>query len=258
MNRALIQAGGKGTRLLPYTNVLPKPLLPVGDLSILEVVIRQLVHQGFDRITITVGHLAHLIRAVIGDGSQWGASIDYVVEDEPRGTIGAARQVPDLDGPFLVMNGDLLTDFNYRSFMEEHVRSDCMVSIGVYHKRVAISLGVFDLDAGGRITGFHEKPTYDFPCSMGIYAFDPRVLPRIPEKGFFGFDDLMRLCLAEGIPVRASVFNGLWLDIGRPDDYAQATAIFEQHRARLLPAASAPGCHCEARSAEAIQKPPPE
>lgn len=226
MNRAIIQAGGKGVRLRPYTAILPKPLMPVGDWPILEIMIRQLVHKGFDEITITVGHLGHLIRAIIGDGHQFGARIDYTQEDEPRGTVGAVRQASRLDRPFLVMNGDLLTDFDYRGLMDAHIRSGAALSIAVYEKKVPVSLGVFDLDAQHRITGFREKPVLTFPCSMGIYAFSPRLVELIPERGVFGFDDLMALCLSKGIHMRAHPFAGLWYDIGRPEDYEEAVEQF--------------------------------
>ena len=234
-SRVIIQAGGRGTRLQPYTTVLPKPLMPVLDYPILEIMIRQLVAQGFPRITITLGHLGHLIMAVVGDGRQWGADVDYVREDQPRGTIGAITLVKELDQPFLVMNGDLLTDFDYQAFARNHVASGAQLSVGIYHKEVAISLGVFELATDQRIVGFREKPTLFFPCSMGIYAMNPALLELIPKGENFGFDDLMVLCLSRNIRVCAHPFNGLWLDIGRPEDYADATRLFHEHRARLLP-----------------------
>lgn len=235
MNRVIIQAGGKGTRLHPYTKVLPKPLLPVGEHPILEIVIRQLVQQGLRRITITLGHLGHLIQAVIGNGSRWDAEIDYCQEESPRGTIGALKLVENLDQPFLVMNGDLLTDFRYRTFLEAHLAGSASLSVGVYHKQVPISLGVLDLDENDQLIGFREKPTLSFPCSMGIYAFKPEVLGLIPDEGVFGFDDLMALCLARRIPVRAHPFRGLWFDIGRQEDYAVASEAFAAHLPQLLP-----------------------
>ena len=235
MNRVVIQAGGKGARLHPYTKILPKPLLPVGDFPILEIVVRQLVHHGLFNITITLGHLGHLIKAVIGDGSQWGATIDYCWEDEPRGTIGALSQVANLDEPFLVMNGDLLTDFDYRSFLNYHLANDASISVGVYHKQVTISLGVLDLDDSDCLVGFREKPVISFPCSMGIYALNPDVLRLIPSTGTFGFDSLMALCLAQEIRVRTYHSRGLWLDIGRLEDYAIASDIFHENLSQLLP-----------------------
>jgi NDP-sugar pyrophosphorylase family protein len=235
IHRVIIQAGGLGTRLHPYTTVLPKPLVPVGELPILEIMIRQLVARGFYEITITLGHLGHLIMAVVGDGERLGAQVDYVWEKQPRGTIGAVTLVDGLDEPFLVTNGDLLTDFDYRRFMGEHCESGAMLSVGTYHKRVQISLGVFDLDLGRRITGFREKPTLSLPCSMGIYAVDPSMLELIPSDRHFGFDDLMKLCLEQKLPVRAHMFEGHWLDIGRIEDHASASETFAAHREAFLP-----------------------
>jgi NDP-mannose synthase len=237
MRRAIIQAGGKGTRLYPYTTILPKPLMPIGDLSILEIVIRQLVHHGFKDVTVTVGHLGHLIMAVLGDGARWGARIHYTQEDEPRGTIGALSHLRDVKESILVMNGDLLTDLDYREFYETHQACDASLTVGVYRKEIAVSLGVLDVDEMHRAVGFREKPVLSFPCSMGVYAISPSLLPLIPIRGIFGFDDLMALCLARDIPVRAFPFDGLWLDIGRPEDYASAAKLFQDHESRLLPPA---------------------
>jgi NDP-sugar pyrophosphorylase family protein len=239
MNRAVIQAGGKGTRLLPYTSVLPKPLMPIGDYPVLEIVIRQLVHFGFVNITIAVGHLGHLIRAVIGDGSRWGANVSYMEEEEPRGTMGSLSSLESPEEPILVMNGDLLTDIDYSGLFESHVRSDASLTVGVYNKRVPISLGVLDLDPTQRVVGFREKPVLTFPCSMGIYILEPELVQSIPDQGIFGFDDLMALCLQKGIPTNAFPFEGLWLDIGRPEDHADAAQVFSSNVARFLPGSQA-------------------
>lgn len=237
MTRAVIQAGGRGARLHPYTTVLPKPLMPIGEAPILEIVVQQLVHHGIRDITITVGHLGHLIVAVLGDGSRWGARIGYTWEKSPRGTIGALSEVPAGDGPVLVMNGDLLTDFDFSAFLAAHRAGGTPLSVGVYNKRVPISLGVLDVDPDNRAVGFREKPVLSFPCSMGIYALEPGLVARVPREGVFGFDDLMHLCLGQGIDVRVHPFDGLWLDIGRPEDYAEATKLFHENVGRFLPAA---------------------
>ena len=235
MKRAVIQAGGKGTRLYPYTAVLPKPLMPIDEIPILEIVVRQLVHYGFRDLTITVGHLGHLIMAVLGDGSRFGARIDYMRETKPRGTIGALSGLRDVTDPILVMNGDLLTDFNLSEFMNAHLAGKTDLSVGTYYKEFPVSLGVLELDENQNAVGFCEKPVLSFPCSMGIYAISPKLMPLIPRSGVFGFDDLMALCLSRRIAVRAHPFDGLWLDIGRPEDYASAADLFRQHRDRFLP-----------------------
>jgi NDP-sugar pyrophosphorylase family protein len=236
----VIQAGGKGTRLLPYTSVLPKPLMPIGDFPVLEIVVRQLVHFGFVNITIGVGHLGHLIQAVIGDGSRWGANINYLREDEPRGTMGSLSQLESPDEPVLVMNGDLLTDIDYSQLFESHVRSGANLTVGVYSKRVPISLGVLDLDTDRRVVGFREKPVLTFPCSMGIYVLEPELIRLIPKAGIYGFDHLMAMCLERKISTNAYAFDGLWLDIGRPEDYDEAAQIFTKHADRFLPPLPSP------------------
>ena len=232
--RAVIQAGGIVSRLRPYTTVVPKPLMPVAEMPILEIVIRQLRSHGFTHLTITVGHLAHLIEAFFGDGETFGVRIDYVREDKPLGTIGALSLVQGLDAPFLVMNGDLLTDIDYRAFYQDHAASDAPMTIAVYEKEVPISLGVIEYDKQRHITGFAEKPTKVFSVSMGVYAMDPAMLAHIPPETHFGFDDLMDCVLKRQLPVRVAPFSGLWLDIGRHEDYDEASRVFEENRERFL------------------------
>jgi NDP-sugar pyrophosphorylase family protein len=233
--KAVLQAGGLGSRLRPYTTVVPKPLMPVAEMPILEIVVRQLVQAGFTDITITVGHLAHLIEAFFGDGSTFGADIDYVLEDRPLGTIGAVSTVPELDEPFLVMNGDLLTDLDYGRFFETHRSSDVLMTVSVCRKEVPISLGVIDFDDQFRVTAFAEKPVKTYWVGMGIYAMSPQMLEHIPRGEYFGFDDLMERTIRNNLPVRVVPFDGLWLDIGRHEDYAEATRVLDENRERLLP-----------------------
>ena len=130
MRRAIILAGGKGSRLRPYTIVLPKPLMPIGDFPILEVVVRQLVRDGFEHISMAVNHQASLIRAFFGDGSKWSIKIDYYEEDKPMGTMGSLNKINDLPENFLIMNGDILTDLNYRDFHANHSKNKSLFRIG--------------------------------------------------------------------------------------------------------------------------------
>ncbi|MFZ4428871.1 MAG: sugar phosphate nucleotidyltransferase [Phycisphaerales bacterium] len=234
----VILAGGKGTRLAPYTTVLPKPLMPVGDMPILEIVLRQLRHYGFRRVVISVGHLAGLLTAFFGDGSKWGMNISYVTEDKPLGTMGPLRLIQGLDSPFIVMNGDLLTDFDFGAFYDAHVAAGREATVAAIVRHVQISLGVLDFDAGKRLTGFREKPTTEYAASMGIYAFNPSVLGLIPEHSFYGFDHLMLDMLRHDRPVHIHPFGGLWLDIGRPDDYDIANDTVIKHRDRFFPGES--------------------
>lgn len=232
--RAVILAGGKGTRLAPYTVAFPKPLMPVGELPILEIVVRQLRHYGFKRITMAVGHLAELIQTFFGDGSKFGLTIDYSREDRPLGTAGPLHLIPDLDETFLVMNGDLLTDLNYGQLMRWHDEQKNDATIGVYEKKVSIDLGVLERDGDNRIVDYKEKPTLTYEVSMGVYVFSKSILQYVP-KGHFDFPDLVLELIRRGRPIRGYRFQGLWLDIGREEDYAKAVETFEAERARLLP-----------------------
>lgn len=232
--RAIILAGGKGTRLAPYTSVLPKPLVPIGDMPILQVIIHQLRHYGFTHITLTVGHLATLFQAFFRDGGQYGVRIDYVIEDEPLGTAGPLVFVPDLNEAFLVMNGDVLTTLNYTELVQYHKRMGAMATVAMHRRQVKIDLGVIQLDGDNRIKGYIEKPLYDYNVSMGIYVFAPRVLSYIPSGEYFDFPDLVQRLLESEETILGYPYEGYWLDIGRPDDYEQAVQDFEKMRSRFL------------------------
>src|SRR5687767_1958674 len=173
--RAVILAGGRGTRLRPYTTVLPKPLMPIGDYPILEVVIRQLARHGFDHVTLAVNHHAELIKAFCGTGSKWGISLDYSLEDEPLGTMGPLRLLPDLPEHFLVMNGDILTDLSYSDFYDRHVEANRLFTISSRSREHVVDYGVLQIDRSGNLQGFCEKPTTRYEVSMGIYMLGREV-----------------------------------------------------------------------------------
>jgi NDP-sugar pyrophosphorylase family protein len=233
---AVILAGGKGSRLRPYTTTLPKPLMPIGDdCSILEIVLRQLARHGFVSVTVAIGHLGQLIQALVGDGSQWGLQVDYATEDQPLGTIGPVLQVLDrLPDEFLVMNGDILTDLDYAQLLESHRESQAPITVATYAREVKIDFGVLET-ADRSVIGFTEKPTLSYTVSMGVYALSKATLRRYPAGQAFGFDDLMKDLLARGESPVSFPFDGYWLDIGRPDDYDRANAEFERMRPQLLP-----------------------
>lgn len=232
--RAVILAGGKGTRLRPYTVVLPKPLMPIGEYPILEVIIRQLMHFGFDHITLAVNHQAEIIKAFFQDGARWGIKIDYSLEDAPLGTMGPLRLIKDLPQDFLVMNGDILTDLNFSEFFDSHVKSGNAFTISSKKRLNRIDYGVLDTDGAGRLSGFREKPAVEYEVSMGVYMIGQPALGLIPENQPYGFDHLMLEMISRkhGVGVRA--FDGYWLDIGRPDDYAQAIDEFDEMKERFL------------------------
>ncbi len=233
--QAIILAGGKGRRLLPYTTVLPKPLMPIGDYPILEVILRQLEHQGFDRVTICTGYLHELIHAYLDTNRRIGIRISYTHEDIPLGTIGPLRLIEDLDESFLVMNGDILTDISYRALFEAHRQKGALATIATYRRDVNIDFGVLEKDAGNRIVAFREKPTYHFDVSMGIYILSRKILDYVPDNRPFGFDDLMYALTGNDAAVYAYPHDGYWLDIGRPDDYQRSIEEFERYKENFLP-----------------------
>ena len=225
--RAIILAGGKGTRLRPYTITLPKPLVPVGgDMPIIEVIIRQLAKAGFTRLTFAVNHKANLIRAFCGDGSQWGLAIDYSLEESPLSTIGPLTLIDDLPDHFLVMNGDLLCDLDYRAFLEHHIRSGNEITVSTYKRSVNSDFGVLKVDACGAVSGFEEKPVFHFDVSMGVYCISRSVIGRLEKGAPYGFDNLMLDAIRDGLRLEALPFDGFWLDIGRPEDYDLANQEF--------------------------------
>ena len=224
--RAIILAGGQGTRLRPYTITLPKPLVPVGgEMPIIEVIIRQLARAGFSRLTFAVNHKANLIRAFCGDGSQWGIRIDYSLEEKPLSTIGPLTLIDDLPDNFLVMNGDLLCDLDYRAFLEHHTRSGNEITVSTYKRSVNSDFGVLKVD-GGVVVGFEEKPVFHFDVSMGVYCISRSVIDRLEKGAPYGFDNLMVDGIRDGLRLEALPFDGFWLDIGRPEDYELANQEF--------------------------------
>jgi NDP-mannose synthase len=236
--RAVLLAGGEGQRLRPYTAVLPKPLMPVGDRPIMDVIVRQLRHAGVARITIATGYLSELIEVFFGDGSKYGVPIDYFREDEPLGTVGSLALIDGLDDHFLVMNGDILTDLDYARLFDDHRKSDAAATIATQKREVEISLGVLqcnDATDTTRLTGYLEKPRIDYQASMGVYCFSPEVIAHIEPGRRLDFPDLILRLVERGLTVRAWPSINYWLDIGRHDDYELALDEFDRMRARLLP-----------------------
>jgi len=232
--KAVIQAGGRGTRLRPYTLVLPKPLMPVGELPVIEMLVKWLRRNGVEKTYITIGYLGHLIRALCGDGKQWDMEIVYSEESEPLGTIGPLLLVrEELDETFLVLNGDLITDLDIRAFTTFHRQHGGIVTVGVTEKKIEVDLGVIE-GKGDTITGFREKPTMDFHVSMGMYCMEPAVFDLIPAGVPFGFDNLMHLMLERGLPIHMYKHKGFWMDIGREEDYVRAQEMFQKGSSSIL------------------------
>jgi len=233
-SRAVVLAGGKGTRLRPYTVVFPKPLMPLGEYPILEVIVRQLVLEGFDHITMAVNHQANLIKAFFGDGEAWNVRIDYSLETQPLRTIAPLCLIDDLPDTFLLMNGDVLTDLRFRDLYRDHVGSGSVFTVAASNRTHTIDYGVLRTDTANTLVGFEEKPSVQYLVSMGVYVVQKTVLASVPRGRPYGFDHLMHALIARGDRVNVKRHDGYWRDLGRPDDYAEAVDEFERHRALLL------------------------
>jgi NDP-sugar pyrophosphorylase family protein len=235
---AVILAGGKGTRLKPFTMTIPKPLLPLGDVPILDIVLRQLAADGFNRVVLTLGHMAPLFVAHFGDGSAYGIQIEYLRENEPLGTAGPLRELRDPPGDFLVMNGDLLTDLSYRALVDSHRKASAAGTISVAAREEKVDYGVIDMKPDGTFADYREKPVTPYYVSMGINVLSSRALSHIPPRGVFQMPDLMLALHRAGERVHCHRADAYWQDMGRFDDYARASEDFVKDPARFLPGAA--------------------
>lgn len=234
-SQAILLAGGRGTRLRPFAASFPKPLVPLGDRPVLEILIRRLRDRGFDRIILCVGHLAPLIQAYFQDGSRFGVSIEYSLEPGPLGTAGPLAILHDLDSEFLVCNGDLLTDLDFMALMDAHRQSESLVTVARYTLDHEVSLGVLEVDESGALRGYVEKPVMRYDVSMGAYAFRRAAVERFLTPGERAdLPDLVRRMLAAGERIETWLHPGQWIDIGRPDDYARAQDLFEADPAAFM------------------------
>jgi NDP-sugar pyrophosphorylase family protein len=232
---AVILAGGKGRRLQPYTINFPKPLAPVADMPILEIVLRQLRHAGFREFTFAVGHLAELLMAYFGDGSKWGVNIRYSREEKPMGTVAPLTLIDDLPEHFLVMNGDVLSTIDYGNLFRYHLDNEAELTIACHRCQVKIDLGVIEFDNRFAVTGYREKPTLSYDVSMGVYMFSKSVLDLVPAGEYTDLPTLVHRLMQKKRQVKVYMAECEWLDIGRPEDYAEATQRFEAMREQFLP-----------------------
>ena len=228
--KAVILAGGKGARLAPYTTIFPKPLVPIGERPILEIIIRQLVRQGIGDITLSVGHLGELIEAYFQNGHRNipGLDLNYVRESHPLGTAGPLARIPGLDDTFLVMNGDVLTTLDYQSLCTFHRASGAILTIAMHRKDVRIDLGVLTTNENHQLVAYHEKPLYSFDVSMGVYVYEPSVLRYITKDEYLDFPDLVVRLLDRGEKVVGFHSEDFWFDIGRREDYELAQQEFHE------------------------------
>jgi len=225
----VILAGGLGLRLRPYTTILPKPLVPVGDRPILEHILRRLHGSGVRIVDLCVGHLGELIQLYFSQSDSLPTDLElrWHWEDEPLGTAGALRLVPDLAGAFIVMNGDILTTLDYAELLAFHGRQGPALTVATHAKRIDVDLGVLDTE-GERIVGYREKPQLDYEASMGIYVYDERALSHLPAEGPCQFPDLVQQLLGAGEAVAAFRSDAEWYDIGTPDEHQRAVEAFER------------------------------
>lgn len=226
--KAVILAGGKGTRLKPYTTHFPKPLMPIGDKPILEIVIHQLKEAGIRNIIITTGHLSEMIHVLLGDGEKLGVKIKYSLEDKPLGTAGPLDLLRnDLTEDFFVINGDVLCDVDFSKMINFHKVNKNTATIGTVERNVFVDFGLVKLNQDNNYTGWEEKPTLKYLVSMGIYLFSPNALNSLPKDKFYNVPDLIQSLHQNKEKVMGYVHKGYWLDIGRPEDYENACNSFE-------------------------------
>lgn len=230
----VILAGGKGTRLLPYTTALPKPLMPVGNYPILEILLKQLSAYGFRDVTLAVGHLAGIVQAYFNDGKQLGLDLSYAYETKPLGTAGPLSRMPRFDRSILVLNGDLLTDIDFGQIVRFHYEKEATATLGMTLRTECVDFGVIEAESDHRIVNFQEKPKMDYMVSMGIYVFTPRVIDFIPKSTRFDFPDLLQRLLDNGSKVVGYQSEAYWMDVGRPADYEQANEDFPMKEHEFL------------------------
>ncbi|MBI5248109.1 MAG: NTP transferase domain-containing protein [Desulfomonile tiedjei] len=231
--RAIILAGGKGTRLMPYTAVIPKPLMPVGEMPIVEILIKQLQRTGVDRITFALGHLAHLVQAVVGDGEKFGVRIDYSIEDKRLGTSGPLTLIHDLDETFMVLNGDVLTDLNFEDITSFHKSHQSTITIACHKRTVNIDYGVIHRN-GFEVTRYEEKPKIELYVSMGVYVFDPAVLKYLPQGSYLDFPDLVDRLIDRKDKVLIYPHDGIWFDLGRLEDFNMVHEIWDDLKDKII------------------------
>jgi NDP-sugar pyrophosphorylase family protein len=232
---AVLLAGGRGTRLAPLTVTVPKPLLPLGERPIIDILIAQLAAAGVARVFVCLGYLAPLMQAFLGDGARWGVAIEPRIEAVPLGTAGALRTIEGLSDDFYVVNGDTLTDLDFPAMAAAHRSAGAMATLFTPWVDEQIDYGVVSIDEAGALTEYSEKPRRGYHVSSGVYVLSRRVLPLIPPAGAFDMPDLIRAAMAAGGKVACHRPGAYWKDIGRLDHYEAASRDFEADPARFLP-----------------------
>jgi NDP-mannose synthase len=233
----VIMAGGIGSRLAPYTTVLPKPLMPIGDRPIIDVIIRQLIQAGVDSIHISVGHLGSLIESWVTGAASYEVPISFLYEEEPLGTAGALQRLAHEGDAFLAMNGDILTTLPFGDLVARHHASGCIAMMGVKERSVQVEYGVVHTADDGEVVRLEEKPELRYTVSIGVYAFDPAIAALIAPGERIDFPDLLMRAMTSGRPVATYPYDGYWRDIGNRADYEAALIDFASDPERFLPGA---------------------
>ena len=241
--RAVILAGGLGTRLRPYTTVIPKPLVPIGDRPVVEHIIRSLTRSGVDHIDLCVSHLGQLICVYLANADlPPDVRLSFHWESEPLGTAGALAGVPGLESTFIALNGDVLTTLDYETLVDYHLERDAALTIAMRGQRVGVDLGVIE-SGNGLVRAYTEKPTLRFNASMGVYVFEPRALRWLPAGEPVQIPELVHRLLAAGERVAAFESDADWFDIGTAGEYERAAADVERFPEKYGLEASAPPPH---------------
>jgi NDP-sugar pyrophosphorylase family protein len=228
----VILAGGLGTRLQPLTNIIPKPLLPIGQSTVLEIQMLALKRHGFSEVIIATNYMSDYLEGVVGDGSRFGIAVTVSREQERLGTCGPLSLVRErLGSPFIVMNGDVLTTLDFRVFAEFATRIDADLTVGTTQFITPFRFGRV-LSDGEYMTGVEEKPDFTTEILAGIYGMKPAVLDLIPDGTYFGIDDLIRLMLGAGRRVAKYLIRDYWVDIGQLSDYEMAKETYQIEEAR--------------------------
>lgn len=226
---AIILSGGLGTRLRPFTEVIPKPLLPIGEKAVLEIQIEHLKKYGFDHVFLATNYKSAYIENFFGDGSKYGVKLTISKEQEPLGTAGPVKLLAEhLDEPFLVMNGDILTLCKYRELYDYACSRESLLTISTKEMLTPYQFGNIFTD-GDYVTGIDEKPDIRMTILAGIYIFKPELLELIPYNQFYGMDTLIKTMLGKQLPISHYPITEYWLDIGRIDDYEKAQSVYKEH-----------------------------
>ncbi|MGH3886960.1 MAG: nucleotidyltransferase family protein [Pseudonocardiaceae bacterium] len=229
--KAVVLAGGRGTRLSPYTLVLPKPLLPIGDRPIVEHIVRRLAAAGFLDIHFSVGYLGNLVSSYFSELTELpdGLRLSFGRETRPLGTAGPLRLVPGGPQPLLVTNGDVLTDLDYADLVAYHRRMGAVLTIATQLRETECDFGVVALGEDGRVIGFAEKPVQRHTVNMGIYVYEAPAFAYLREGAAMDVPDLVQTLLQAGERVVAYPFTGAWYDLGTPSDFERAARDFDGH-----------------------------